>query len=432
MREEELKNRIATKFFDNYDCDSIIGSIDFAVKLKLLQNALEFPEIKNGANLLESHVFQFDFLNDDFSLLPKSLQDVINDPKLRKKLIIYINPPYAEATNYKGNTKVDVAKQNKIFSQYSKELDGAMNELFAQFFIRIFKEIPNSKLAAFSKLKYISAPNFKGFRKHFNAEFLKGFVCPAFSFDNVKGNFPIGFVILNLQKKEVLEKIYCDIYDKNAILISKKTFKSNDNSLYLNNWISIFKIGNNENIGYLNCANNSFQNQKFVWISIKEQNTHCLHLPINIQNLINSCIYLTVRHGIEATWLNDRDQFLYPNNKWKKDIEFQNDCLTFTLFHSSNKISIKQGVNHWIPFSEIEVNAKERFESHFMISFISGIVIPNAYSELFEQEEEKFCTKREFSPEAAKVFDAGRELWKYYHAQQNINKTGCKPLDTFF
>lgn len=55
--------------------------------------------IKNGANLLESHVFQFDFLNDGFSKLPQGLQDIINNKKQRKKLLIYINPPYAEASN---------------------------------------------------------------------------------------------------------------------------------------------------------------------------------------------------------------------------------------------------------------------------------------------------------------------------------------------
>jgi len=37
--------------------------------------------IENGANLLESHVFQFDFLNDDFSKLPQGLQDIINDER---------------------------------------------------------------------------------------------------------------------------------------------------------------------------------------------------------------------------------------------------------------------------------------------------------------------------------------------------------------
>ena len=51
--------------------------------------------IKNGANLLADHVFQFDFLNDDFKKLPKGLQDIINSEKKRKKLVVYINPPYA-------------------------------------------------------------------------------------------------------------------------------------------------------------------------------------------------------------------------------------------------------------------------------------------------------------------------------------------------
>ncbi|MCL1867916.1 MAG: hypothetical protein FWF72_03060, partial [Paludibacter sp.] len=122
---------------------------------------------------------------------------------------------------------------------------------------------------------------------------------------------------------------------------------------------------------------------------------------------------------IPATWLNDRDQFLYPNPKWEKDIEFQNDCLAYTLFN--NNISSKYGVNHWIPFTEHEVNARDKFESHFMMSFISGKLIQNGYSDLFEQKESEFCPKREFSPEAKQVFDAGRELWKYYHEQPNIN-----------
>lgn len=35
--------------------------------------------INNGANLLESHVFQFDFLNDSFDKLPEGLRDIINN-----------------------------------------------------------------------------------------------------------------------------------------------------------------------------------------------------------------------------------------------------------------------------------------------------------------------------------------------------------------
>jgi hypothetical protein len=56
-----------------------------------------------------------------------------------------------------------------------------------------------------------------------------------------------------------------------------------------------------------------------------------------------------------------------------------------------------------------------------MMSFISGKLIQNRYATLFEQEEEKPFIKREFSLEATKVFDAGRELWRHYHAQPNVN-----------
>jgi hypothetical protein len=160
---------------------------------------------------------------------------------------------------------------------------------------------------------------------------------------------------------------------------------------------------------------NDFQSQNgIIVLNKKEQIAVPRGIVIYDNNLIESCICFAVRKVIPATWLNDRDQFLYPNNKWEKDIEFQNDCLTYTLFN--NNISTKYGVNHWIPFSEQEVNALDKFESHFMLSFIKGQIIENGYSNLFEQEADKWCMKREFSPEATAVFDAGRELWKYYHA----------------
>jgi len=56
-----------------------------------------------------------------------------------------------------------------------------------------------------------------------------------------------------------------------------------------------------------------------------------------------------------------------------------------------------------------------------MMSFISGKLIQNRYSNLFEQDEDKFFTKREFSAEAKAVFDAGKKLWTYYHAQPKCN-----------
>lgn len=75
-----------------------------------------------------------------------------------------------------------------------------------------------------------------------------------------------------------------------------------------------------------------------------------------------------MRHVIPATWLNDRGQFLYPNDGWQKDLEFQTDCPVYTLFN--NNIQSKIGTNHWILFTESEVDAQEAFDSHFMSDYL--------------------------------------------------------------
>jgi hypothetical protein len=54
--------------------------------------------------------------------------------------------------------------------------------------------------------------NFIKFREYFFAEYKAGFICPANSFDNVKGNFPIGFLIWDLSSKKSITKITTDIF----------------------------------------------------------------------------------------------------------------------------------------------------------------------------------------------------------------------------
>ena len=144
---------------------------------------------------------------------------------------------------------------------------------------------------------------------------------------------------------------------------------------------------------------------------------------------------------MESTWLNDRDQFLWPHESWRGDAEFQRDCLAFTLLHGQNRISCAEGVNHWIPYTEYEVDAKEKFSSHFMVDFLSGKLgrKEGDTGDLFIESVD--LIPREpvvFSPEARAVLDAGRDLWRYYHAQPNANPNaalydirlhfqGCKP-----
>lgn len=375
--------------------------------------------VKNGANLLEGNIFQFDFLNDSFDKLPKSLQEVLNDENKRKKLVIYINPPYAEAGNMhttigRGEHKKKVSLDNNTYYKYKDAMSSASNELFAQFFMRIYKEIPNCILACFSKLKYVNSTNFIKFRETFKPKFLDGFVVPANTFDNVKGQFPIGFVIWDTSLNSNKKYITLNIFDEKGNLIGKKNFYINGKDfINIGKWISQYRDKNPTiSLGMFNTGRVDFQHQKLVYI---EHNISDVGHSIFIseKNFLNVCIYFSVRHCIEATWINDRDQFLYPKDTWQDDLEFQSDCIAFTLFHTQNKITTTGGTNHFIPFTEEQLNVGASFDSHFIIDFINGRIKTKNKENMFEQEKN---SKIHFSKEAKAVFDAGLELYKYYHS----------------
>lgn len=139
--------------------------------------------------------------------------------------------------------------------------------------------------------------------------------------------------------------ITLDIFDENGASLGKKRFYTTlDKHKSLNQWWVNFKDSANEMLGLISNYPSDFQNQQKVCLLSKPLARYCLNITQN--NLIPFSVYFSVRHCIKATWINDRDQFLAPNNKWEKDTEFQNDCLIFMLFHGQNRITSKEGINH--------------------------------------------------------------------------------------
>ena len=445
------KYNIFASTLDKADVQAMLQRID-------AMNAAARDTENGGANLLESHVFQFDFLNDPLldetdkdgnvtkkSKLPKLLQDIIRDPEKRKKLVVYINPPYAEASNARtvtgsGQNRTGLSKTS-VQDRYKSKLGRAGNELFAQFFARVVEELPTTVLAQFSKLKIVQAPNFREFRKTFRAKPGRFFLVPANTFDNVNGNFPIAFQIWQTGTEEYFQEIEADVYDAKGEYLGKKSIHSYDNDYFIIEWLRNYYDKTGEHYAYIRYLGTDFQNNNGVFITLHPSVNDLKQVKgtwITPKNVIPTCIYFSVRLCIEATWLNDRDQFLYPNEGWEKDMEFQTNCLVYALFHGQNRISCEHGVNHWIPFTEAEVNAQEKFESHFMSDYLRGKHIPSkapscAEGELFADRQTPTNTpepqKLQFSPEAQAVMDAGRELWSYYH-QQPIAKE--RPNASFY
>ncbi|GAA6815739.1 hypothetical protein HpBTM54_14040 [Helicobacter pylori] len=386
--------------------------------------------IKNGAKLLENHVFQFDFLNDDFNKAPKSLQEILNDKEKRKKLIIYINPPYAEAGNKAkmsgtGEHKAKVARNNKTHETYKDLLGSGANELFAQFFMRIYMELNGCIMASFSTLKYLNSSNFKKFREVFKAKFLEGFMVPADSFDNVKGQFPIGFLVWDTATPPFLKPtnaINLEVFDSLGEFLGYKNIV-HENVKNIHMWLKQKeKIENMEILGYIDTPTLDFQGSPSVAI-INNKNSskrHSVYFAIASSNILFGSVFFSIRHCIKATWQNDRDQFYAPyDGVFQDDSEFKNNCLIFMLFHTQNRITTTQGTNHFIPFSETEVNAKERYSSHALLDFLKGKIKERGDSLFLNAKKEN--KPLEFSQSASRVFDAGREIYRYYHTQNSTN-----------
>lgn len=393
--------------------------------------------------------FQYDYLNDDitdngeidYSLtkkIPQALQNVIRDANEgKKKLLVLINPPYAEATNA-TNTAKGSNKKNKAGVAKTKWADVGMekygkasNELFLQFVSRIATEIPNATIGMFSTLKHINAQACETFRTIWQAKYLSGFVVHSKAFDGLKGDFPIGFLIWKLKNKETVfpPEISCEVLDKNAKPIGEKKFYNTQREKCLSDWIARPK-SNKEKcvpltsaitppsgdrkdqrgtkwsegaVGFMCTGTNDFQNTKYVCVlSSGASRGHGIF--VNEQNLWQCAVLFTMEKILAPTWLNDRDQFLQPNCELPE--EFKNDCLVWMLFGGSNLTASANDlewngkkwsiVNHFIPFTEEEVGASERFESDFMVQYMQG---------------------KTFSAEALAVLDEGRKIWQAYFKQ---------------
>ena len=387
--------------------------------------------------------FQYDYLNDDIpdwctvdydmtNKMPQELRKAIADSnsgvKGAKKILILMNPPYAESGSGIGEgNKAGVAKTMAGYCMMSN-YGNASNELFAQFLARIQIEMPNAMIAIFSTLKYVNSTNFEQFREMWRAKYLDGFVVHNKAFDGMKGSFPIGFLIWDTSKKIVLKEVNLVALDKEANNTGSKTFYSLPANTYLNVWIvrprankvEVLPLKNavtptsskprvenwsNDAVAYMYCGVNDIQHAVMQTVLMSSVYHGGNGFYITAENLWQAAIIFSVRRLIKPTWLNDRDQFLQPTEKLSE--AFKTDCLIWMLFSGSNLTASANDldwnnkkwsiVNHFIPFTETEVGAAGRFESNFMV---------------------KYLEDKKLSKEAQAVLNEGRSLWQAYHATQ--------------
>jgi len=394
--------------------------------------------------------FQYDYLNDDITddgKIDYTLTNKVPEPLRKaiaegKKMLVLINPPYAEAMNAdntfsdddKSETKLGVSKTN--VAKLMDKQGYAARELFVQFLVRIGKEIPTATVAIFSKLKYVNAPNFEEFRGVWNTKYLGGFVVHSKSFDGLRGDFPIGFLIWKTNQLESVNKpiveIVTEVLDKSAKPIGEKRFYNLPKNALLGNWIKRVKPNDVDAlplknaispttstkdvrgtkwadgaIGGMISKGSDLQNASTATALMSSGYCSAGGFLVTEENLWQSSIVFTVRLIIKHTWLNDRDQFLQPTEPLSE--EFKSDCLVWMLFNGSNLTASANDlewndkkwsiVNHFIPYTEADVNAPGRFESDFMVQYMAD---------------------KKFSVEAKTVLAEGKKLWQAYFAHTDV------------
>lgn len=387
--------------------------------------------------------FQYDYLNDDitdsgeidYSLtnkIPEGLRKAIGEGR---KILVLINPPYAEARAGLGSkSKLGVAK-TKLAATAIAKYGKASNDLYTQFVTRVALEIPTATLAMFSTLKYVNAQTMDIFRTEWNAKYLGGFVVHNQVFEGLKGNFPIGFLIWstnqNAINKQPIIEISAEVLTKKVEAIGEKRFYHLPNKQLLTNWIIRPKTNKTEIIPLKNTVTPATSTKDlrglkwsdnaiaFLWCKsndMQHANQTALFssgfgdghgIFINAENLWQAAVVFSVRSLIKPTWLNDRDQFLQPIKPLLD--EFKDDCLVWMLFNGSNLTASANDlhwngkqwsiVNHFIPYTENEVNAPDRFESDFMVQYLSD---------------------KTLSEEAIIVLETGKVLWQAYFAHIDV------------
>lgn len=412
---------------------------------QLFMSTLDQPDVDvmiSTKTCVAAHRFQYDYLNDDItdegsidysltSKVPKALRDAIASGK---KLLVLINPPYAEAMKNDnraggGDAEAKVAVATTRVASKMDPQGYASRELFTQFLVRIAKEIPTATVAIFSKLKYVNAPNFELFRSKWNAKYLGGFIVHSKAFDGLKGDFPIGFLIWKTsggKAKAPLVSIQTDVLDRNGMHIGIKSFHNDSSAALMGDWLMRPRPNDQPAlplknaitpattttdvrgrwwadgaIGGMMCGGSDMQHAAIATCLLSSGYGSAGGFLVTKENLWQVAVAFTARLCTQKTWQNDRDQLLAPTSQLSD--EFQADCLIWMLFNGQNLSASANGlewngqkwslVNHFIPYTEEEVGSSGRFESDFMVRYLKG---------------------KKLSTAAKAVLNAARPVWATY------------------
>jgi hypothetical protein len=354
--------------------------------------------------------FQYDFLNEGEKELLDKAPSLVAALKTNKKILFLINPPYATANNAgtkDEDHKAGVAKTaiNEVMKQ--EKWGAASQQLYAQFLYKIFKlkekyELDNVEIALYSKPAFLASASFNKFREKFFSGFQvrNGFLFQASEFADVSGAWGVSFS--HITDQEGFEQNQFDLKRTNAETFeieafAQKEFYNLDDGYPASKWVreeikglktfdapqvsSALKVKQKgvgksvqNSFGYIvNVANSVYKNGTDVFI-VCATSSMAHGLSVIPENFHKVTTLFTARKtiiGKYANWINDKDEYLAPDENHPKWKQFVADSLVYSLFNNSSQQSSLRQVDYkdkkwdikneffWLPKAEMIALADE-------------------------------------------------------------------------
>lgn len=433
-----------------WDCAWGTGNLTRDFKFKeLYASTLEQSDI-DTANQMgynnEAIKFQYDFLNDDDSKLPQGLLDAINSGK---EILFLINPPYIKATPNKGHENTGISDTNVSKEMNINKFGIASSQLSTQFLYKITKlqkKNKNVKIGIFNKPNYMTSDGFKILRQFFltNFSFNKGFLFNASHFSDTASTWGIAFSLWDLHSisSNINEFPHTIVDTDNTFTIiesGEKILYNCDGLVKANNIFSIKekndimlppiksfitienvkeKLGSTKAIGYINNHSNNLMQQQVVFLasSVISANGNKV---ISENNIFSTLNLFTARKAVKGDWMNDKDEYLAPNEEHPQYEQFTHDSIVYSLFNnSSQQSSLRQ-----VDYKEKKWDIKNEF---FWLSKNDLLELSenSNYDEIYKDArtaDERFVYNKLFgeariydklSPDAKEVLDMATDLLK--------------------
>lgn len=360
-----------------YDCccGSLNLTRDYRFK-ELYCSTLDKGELELGSRYNpEATKWQMDFLNDGDECFDKGL---ISAFEQNKPIVFFINPPYGTA-GVMGNTGTSRKGMSNtaIRDEMNKNKFGGSENLQHQFMYRITKlvqkyNLTNAYFAMFSKPIWLSGSKQGKFLKNFSSQWecKDAYLFQASHFADVSGAWGISLTLWKSDNQATPITEYnmklIDILDDGSIDVVGHHILYNASLLKgANDWCDInipktviypnltsglnvdstkrFNKAIPDQYGQLVMSDPKVVGNQTGVFMLSSTNANAHSKCISISNFTRCTALFTVRKLIEGNWINDKDEYLAPNENHPDYKRFEADSIVYSLFHnSSNQTSMRQ------------------------------------------------------------------------------------------